>query len=117
MIIIPSFTYGSEILEYSEKELQQLQSLDNYVYRAILEMPSFTANSALRAEIGASSSKARDVKCKLLYIKHVLEENGNDLVRNIMLNQYYEDETSYIKRLKQYMQMIAINLKGLHNAT
>ena len=82
-------------MEYNENELQQLQRLNNNVYRVILEVPAYAACSALRAEIGASSSKARDIKNKLLFIKHILEENGNDLVRNVFLNQYYDKETIY----------------------
>ena len=113
---MPSFIYASEILEYNENELQQLQTLDNNVYRAILEMPAYTACSALRAEIGASSSKAGDIKNKLLFIKHILEENGNYLVRDIFLKQYYEKETKYIKRIKQYMKMININLDAIKRA-
>ena len=55
-ITMPSFMCASEISVYSynENELQQLQRLDNIVYKAILEIPACTASSALRAEIGDS---------------------------------------------------------------
>ena len=50
------------------------------------------------------------MKTKLLFIKHILEENGDELVRNAFLNQYYDKETKYVKRIKQYMDIININL-------
>ena len=92
--------------------------MSNYKdYRAILEVPSFTATIALRAEIGASSRRARDAKNKRLYSKHVLNVNRNELVRNILLNQYYDNETQYIKGLKRYMKTIVVKLEALQKAT
>ena len=64
----PSFLYASEIMEYTEEELKIFQRLDNQVYKAILELPKYTATSALRSEIGASFAKARDIKNKILFI-------------------------------------------------
>ena len=75
-----SFLYAAEILEYIEEELKSFQIIDNQVYRAILELPIYTASSALRSEVGASSSKSRDIKSKILFVKHILENGSNDLV-------------------------------------
>ena len=70
-IAMPSFLFASEVLEYNEEELKTLQRIDNQVYRAILELPIYTATSALRSEIGASSTKCRDMKNKILFVKHI----------------------------------------------
>ncbi len=49
------------------------------VYRAILQLPTYAANSAIRRETKASFCYARDMKIKLLFAKHLLKENRNDL--------------------------------------
>ena len=46
----------------TQSRLYISKRIDNQVYRAILELPTYTASSPLRSEIGASSSKARDIK-------------------------------------------------------
>ena len=67
-IAMPSFLYGQEIIEYDKKDLIELQKIDNQVYRAVFELPAYTAIAGMRADIGASSNKSRDMKSKVLYI-------------------------------------------------
>lgn len=76
-VALPTVLFSSEILSYSQEELTKLQSIENSVYRTILQLPTYTANSALRGEIGASSSIARDMRIKLLHAQHQLKENKN----------------------------------------
>ena len=85
--------YATEITESTETDLKQLQIVDNYVYRAILQTPKYAAISALRSEVGASSAIDRDVKTKILFAKHLLEENRNELCRNIFLKELESDDT------------------------
>ena len=100
-VAMPSFLYSSEILEYNEEELKIFQRIDNQVYRAILKLPTYTASSALRSEIGASSAKARDIKNKILFVKHALEVGNNGLVREIFIHNFYEQENKLIKKIKK----------------
>ena len=116
-IAMPSFLYAAEILEYTEEELKSFQIIDNQVYRAILELPIYTASSALRSEIGASSSKSRDIKNKILFVKHILENGSNELVREIFLYQFYEQETKFIKKIKKYMEILNVNLLEIENSS
>ena len=73
--------YGAELLEFTEKDLSTLQTVVNSVYRTILQVPTYAANSALRGEVGAPSSKARDIKIKFLFVKHLLQKNRNQLIK------------------------------------
>ena len=116
-IAMPSFLYASEILEYTEEELKTLQRIDNQVYRAILGLPIYTASSALRSEIGTSSTKTRDIKNKILFAKHILEAGSNELVKEIFLQQFYDQENKFIKKTKQYMEILDINLAEIENLT
>ena len=114
-IAMPSFLYASEVLEYTEEDLKTLQRIDNQVYRAIMGLPIYTASSALRSEIGTSSTKTRDIKNKILFVKHVLEAGNNELVKEIFLQQFYDQENKFIKKTKQYMEILDINLAEIEN--
>ena len=111
---MPSFMFASEIIEYTKAELEVYQKIDNQVYRAILEVPAYTANAALRGEVGASCSRMRDMKNKILYVKHILQD-GNELLRSIFLDQFYDRETKLIKLIKVYMKNLNINLQYIEN--
>ena len=87
------------------------------MYRAILELPIYNASSALRSEIGASSSKSRDIKQKILFVKHILETESNELAREIFLYQFYEQETKFIKKIKKYMEILNVNLLEIENSS
>ena len=113
---MPSFMFASEVMEFTEEEIQTLQKLDNKVYRAILEVPSYTASCATRSEVGASSSKARDIKTKILFVKHMLQD-GNDLLREIFLNEFYENETKYVRKIKRFIELLDINLHFIETKT
>lgn len=109
--------HATEILDYTDSDIQSLQRTDNQVYRAILGMPSYTATCALRSGIGASSAKARDIKNKIMFVKHVLDDEANALVKEIFLKQFYGTETEYIKKIKQYMKILDVNLESINNLT
>ncbi|XP_068246511.1 uncharacterized protein [Palaemon carinicauda] len=106
----------TEILEYTEEELKTFQKIGNRVYRAILELPTYTASSTLRSEIGASSAKARDIKHKILLVKHPLDRQSNELLREILLHQF-DQETKFTKKIKKYMQILDVNLSEIENSS
>ena len=64
---LPCFLYGSDIIPYKTKDFDMQQKIENKAFRAILRHPKFTAIDFLRGETGASSSRARSVKNKLLF--------------------------------------------------
>ena len=112
-LALPTILHASEIIQYTKEDLNKLQRVENKVYRAILRVPSYTATGALRGEIGASTSKARDIKTKLLFIKNILKDNRNDLIKKIFLREFQESKNKWIRNLKSYMQLININIRQL----
>ena len=58
-VAIPSILYGSNIVNFSDTELEKLQRIGNGVYRQILGAPKYAANCTLRGEMGASLMKRR----------------------------------------------------------
>lgn len=107
--------YAAENVEYNKEDLQKLQQIENSVHRAILQTPTYTASTALRGEVGATSCTARDMKIKLLYAKNLLEEGGNELCREIFHFEYEKGKSSWIRTLKKYMREGNVTLEGLKN--
>ena len=61
-----------------------------------------TAISALMGEYGLSLQITRDMKSKILFIKHILQDNS--LLREIFIYTFEEKKsTQCIKQVKKYM--------------
>lgn len=72
-----------------------------------------TANSALRGEVGATSSEARDMKIKILFTKRLLEEDRNQLIREVFQAEYEEGKNPWIKTLKKYMNILNFKITDI----
>ena len=83
-VALPSLLHSMEAIFLTKAELSKLQIIENKVYRIILRAPRYTPNSALRSEVGASCHRTRDIKKKLNYVKYIMKENGNPLVKEIL---------------------------------
>ena len=102
---LPSILHGSEVIYYSEAEIKRLQIEENKAYRYIVNARKSTAISALRGEIGASLQITRDMKSKILFIRHLLKDNK--LTKDIFMKQLYEKKpTKWIKLVKKYMDTL-----------
>ncbi len=74
------------------KEIQELQKIENKVYRKILGAPRYAPITTLRGNVGASLMKTRIKEGKILYLKSVVEtENEQQQVRNHLLKEIIED--------------------------
>lgn len=76
------------IRDFNQEEISKLQKIENAVHWVILQLPTYTANSLLRGDVGESSVRARDKKIKLLFAKHLLKENIINLASNIFQREY-----------------------------
>ena len=103
---LPSILHGSEVIYYSEAEIKRLQIEENKAYRYIVNARKSIAISALRGEIRASLQINRDVKSKILFIRHLLKD--------IFMKQLYEKKpTKWIKLVKKYMDTLQLNINML----
>lgn len=50
----------AEVLDFTPEENAKLQNVENSVYGAVLQLPAYAANGALRGDVRASSCYARD---------------------------------------------------------
>ena len=114
---LSSVLYAAEVLEFTEAELLQLQVTENSVYRSILQAPKYIANGALRGEVGASSSRARDAKIKILFAKHLLKDKRNYLNKTILLREIEQGTNRWTKIFFKYLKEINITIQNVQTFT
>ena len=69
----------------------------------------YMCTSALRGDVGASLQATRDMKTKILFIKHILRDNN--LLKEIFLQQFDNKKcTKWITQIKKYMEILQINI-------
>ena len=111
---LPSILHGSEVIYYNEAEIKRLQIEENKAYRYIVNARKSTAISALRGEIGASLQITRDMKSKILFIRHLPKDNK--LTKDIFMKQLYEKKpTKWIKLVKKYMDTLQLNINMIES--
>ena len=114
-VALPSLLHSTEAIFLTKDEINKLQTLENKAYRLILRAPRYTPNSALRAEVGASCHYTRDIKTKLNYVRYIMKDNGNQIVKDIFLDQFEKQSTKWARVIKKYLQVLNVNLQGLVN--
>ena len=112
---MPGFLYAQEVLMFNETEIQQLQRADNKAFRTILQVPTYTATEFLRGEVGASSARARDMKTKILYVKHALKEENNAVLKTIMYETLTTNRNKWARRVNAYMEEVGIDVEFIKN--
>lgn len=93
-LVLQSVLHASEIIQYTEEDLDKFQSIGDMVYTALLRVPGYTATEALRGEIGASSSKIRSIKSKFFFVNIILIDNIDDLIKEIFLLNFKRAKTN-----------------------
>ena len=74
---VPYCLYGSEMINYTEKDFHQLEKVQDMMGRWALGAPKCTGLEAIRGDMGWSSFRERIAKGKLIFIKRLedLEED------------------------------------------
>ena len=66
-------------------------------------------------EIGASSTESRDIKIKLSYVKYILGEKLNEILKTIFNHEYQNSKNKWITTIKNYLIKLNLNLEQLKN--
>ena len=53
-VVLPRPLYGAEVIDMKVEEIDKLQKAENTAMRRILKAPKWTAQAAIRGEIGIS---------------------------------------------------------------
>ena len=111
---LPAILHGTEVIYLSKKHINKLQIEENKALRYTVHAVKCTAISALRGEIGTSLQESRDMKSKILFIKHIMQHNN--LMKEILMQQYEERKPSkWMKQIKSYMKAVNINLYNIEH--
>ena len=111
-IVLPSILYGTNIINLTEDNINELQKIENSVYRSILGAAHYSPNVTLRGEIGASLVKKRVINGRINYIKGI-QSNRNKLLETILWTIETERETKWIKTTRKYMNVTNINCNDI----
>ena len=71
------------VLPVKGEEIDKLQKAENTEMRRILKTPKWTAQAAIRGEIGISNMKVRIARSRLLYLRRI--ETGNNEMLKIII--------------------------------
>ena len=77
--------HGSEVVYYTENQITKLQTEEKKTWKYTVNARKRSAISALRGDVGESLPATRDMKTKILFIKHILRDN---LLKETLQQQY-----------------------------
>ena len=99
---LPAILHGTETIYLSNTYLANLQKKENKALCYIVNARRKTAIGALRGEFGISLQSTRDMKPKILFFKHILQDNS--LLKEIFVHEFEEKKPSkWIEQVKKYM--------------
>ena len=114
-VVLSSILYASAVTLWTKEELDNLQRIENGVWRKILGAPQYSPLVTLQGEIGASTMDLRDMKIKLSFVKHLINKMDR-LVTSIFIELFNEKKRRpWIKKIKFYMYQIGVDLDILRN--
>ena len=84
-VVLPSALYGAEVIDMKVEEIDKLQKAENTAMRRILKAPKWTAQAAIRGEIGISNiiMKTKIARSRLLYLRRI-ETGNNEVLKRIL---------------------------------
>ena len=109
-LIVQQLMYASPILNYTRKNINKIQIIENGVYRFLMHMAGYTTNAALRGEMGASKFLTRAIEARLMFIKGTLE-SGNQLVNKTLKEE--RGRSTWNKIMNGYLKTTKLKYEDL----
>lgn len=97
-IVLPSVLQSIGVIPYTNTEINELQRVENGVYRRILGGLKNTPICTLRGEVGSSMMKTRFIEGKLVYTRSI-QTGKNSLVQEILYTIRSERKTAKQKKI------------------
>ena len=112
-VVLPSTLYGAEV---KVEEIDKLQKVENTAMRRILKAPKWTAQAAIRGEIGISNMKARISKSRLLYLRRI-ETGNNEVLKRILEDSRKHKKSKWWETTRKYMNWAQIEEREIKERT
>ena len=108
-MLLNGMQFNSEIwYGLKEEEVQKLASVDEYLLRSILGVPSKTPKEALFLETGCIPVKYLLKMRRIMYLHHIVRRPETELIR-----KFYEAQKSKISK-GDWVQMVQENMKQIN---
>ena len=88
---------GNQVANLNLTQVNELQTIENGVYRKILGAAHGTVLETMRGDIGASLMESRIMENKILFVKNTNEGN-NELMKKILRNMRKDKDIAKIKK-------------------
>ena len=115
-VVLPSALYGAEVIDMKVEEIDKLQKAENTAMRRILKAPKWTAQEAIKGEIGISNMKARIARSRLLYLRRI-ETGNNEVVKRILEDSRKYKKCEWWKTTRKYMNWAQLEEQELKERT
>ena len=113
---LPSALYGAEVIDMKGEEIDKLQKPENTAMRRIMRAPKWTAQAAIRGEIGISNMKARIARSRLLYLRRI-ETGNNEVLKRILEDSRKHKKSKWWETTRKYMNWAQIEEREIKEKT
>ena len=111
-LALPSVLHGVEAINLTETDVNKLQTIENSVYRKILNAPTYATKCSMRGEIGSSLMMKRIIKGRIMYLKSI-EEGKNQLVKRIVELMKEDTRFTWHQTNKKYFEQMKLNYRKI----
>merc|ERR1712215_86149 len=94
---------GNQVAKLNLTKVNELQAIENWVYRKILGAAHGTVLETMRGDIGASLMECRIMENKIIFIKNIKEGN-NELMKEILRNMRRDEDIAKMKNEEKEMR-------------
>ena len=114
MMSIPAILFGRAVVPTYIARIDELQKLENRVWRFLLDIGGYSTVAALRGEMGASLVKSRVMETVLQYIRSTMNskfENVKEMMRDTIRTKC----GSWYRRANSYKRELGLEWEELYN--
>ena len=115
-VVLPSALYEAEVIDMKAEEIDKLQKAENAAMKRILIAPKWTAQAAIRREIGISNMKARIARSRLFYLRWI-ETGNNEVLKRILEGSRKHKKSEWWKTNRKYMNWAQIEEREIKEIT
>jgi len=106
-VIISKIMFARGVLIQSKEDLDKAQKIEYGIYRFLLGVAGYTANEALRGEIGSSLMESRQMEASILFIKDGLDCKFN-IIKNALEIEIKENKGDWIHRINKFLNIVKL---------
>ncbi len=108
---IPSILFGAEILQFTKKNMDDIEVAQNRMARELLGASPQVAVEALRGELGWWPTAHRVARTQLSYLGHLIRLDDDKWAKMALLEQMDNEQFSWMSRIKDLADKYEVDLE------